>query len=108
MSCQSYRIAFVEDQSISRKLQDIKKGPPTGGPRLSPRRLIHLGFGVFSSLPAISLNVAPSLVPSVVAPVMIASAMRAAIRPYSMAVAPDSSLLKRLIRLVIFMFLYPV
>jgi hypothetical protein len=42
-------------------------------------------------LPPIVVNVVPKLVPTVVAAVMIATAMSAAIRPYSMAVAPDSS-----------------
>src|SRR5690606_37828174 len=45
MSCQSYRIAFVEDQSISRKLQDIKKGPPTGGPRFVAETAYSFGVG---------------------------------------------------------------
>src|ERR1041385_3338876 len=44
------------------------------------------------------LNVAFSLEPSAVAPPIIATAMRTAIRPYSMAVAPDSSRTKRAIR----------
>jgi hypothetical protein len=36
------------------------------------------------------VNVAPKLVPTVVAAVMIATAMSAAIKPYSIAVAPAS------------------
>jgi len=39
-------------------------------------------------------------VPTAVTAVMITTAIRAAIRPYSMAVAPDSSFTKRLNRLV--------
>ncbi|CDX45925.1 exported hypothetical protein [Mesorhizobium sp. ORS 3359] len=48
---------------------------------------------------AIAANLVFSAVPSEVAPTMMASAMRAAIRPYSMAVAPDSSFTKRAMRL---------
>ena len=42
-------------------------------------------------MPLTVLNVPLRLVPTDVAAVMIATAMSAAIRPYSMAVAPDSS-----------------
>ena len=42
-------------------------------------------------------NVFEMLVPSVVAAVMMAIEMRAAIRPYSMAVAPESSAMKLVI-----------
>jgi len=52
-----------------------------------------------------------SLVPTVVMAVMAATAISEAIRPYSMAVAPDSSLAKRakrvfmgILRLTLFMF----
>ena len=41
------------------------------------------------------LNVAPILEPRVRAPPMIATAISAAISPYSIAVAPDSSLTNR-------------
>src|ERR1043165_605099 len=40
------------------------------------------------------VKVCDRLVPTAVTPVMITTAIRAAIRPYSMAVAPDSSLQK--------------
>ncbi|SIT55246.1 conserved hypothetical protein [Mesorhizobium prunaredense] len=48
---------------------------------------------------AIPLNFAFRASPSEPAPTMMASAIRAAIRPYSMAVAPDSSFTKRAMRL---------
>jgi hypothetical protein len=41
-------------------------------------------------LPTIYTNAAFSVVPSIVAPTMIATPTREAIRPYSMAVTPDS------------------
>src|SRR6478736_8850571 len=44
---------------------------------------------------AISLNLAVRPVPTEVIAVMATTAIRAAIRPYSIAVAPDSSLAKR-------------
>lgn len=43
----------------------------------------------------IAWNVVFNLLPRVVAPVMSATEISAAIRPYSIAVAPDSSLTKR-------------
>jgi hypothetical protein len=46
------------------------------------------------------VNVALSCEPSVLTTVMMATEMPAAIRPYSIAVAPDSSLAKRLTRSV--------
>nr|GAJ33117.1 hypothetical protein BDOA9_0123120 [Bradyrhizobium sp. DOA9] len=49
----------------------------------------------------IELNLAFSVVPRLLTTVMIASAMPAAIRPYSMAVAPDSSFKKRATRFFI-------
>jgi hypothetical protein len=45
---------------------------------------------------AMALNLAASVVPTWVAPPMIATAISAAIRPYSIAVAPDWSSEKRL------------
>src|SRR5690606_34997500 len=48
-----------------------------------------------SSMPAMSEKALSSELPSVEAPAVMARAIRAAIRPYSMAVAPDSSLAKR-------------
>ena len=42
-----------------------------------------------------AVNVLVNLVPSVVIAAIAATAIRAAIRPYSIAVAPDSSLAKR-------------
>jgi len=50
-----------------------------------------LGAGTDYRLVATVLKVAFRLVPTVVTAVTITTAMRAAIRPYSMAVAPDSS-----------------
>ena len=47
------------------------------------------------------LKVVDSLVPTAVTPVMMTTAMRAAIRPYSMAVAPDSSRTKREMRFML-------
>src|SRR4051812_23395769 len=47
------------------------------------------------------LKLVDSLVPTPCTAAMIASAMPAAIRPYSMAVAPDSSFTKRAIRFFI-------
>lgn len=44
---------------------------------------------------AIVLKVVFNFVPSVVAPVINATPIKAAISPYSIAVAPDSSLMKR-------------
>lgn len=44
---------------------------------------------------AIALNLAESFVPSVFAPVMMTSAIRPAISPYSIAVAAVSSAMKR-------------
>jgi len=41
------------------------------------------------------LKVVLSVLPRVVAPAMMATEIRAAIRPYSIAVAPDSSFRKR-------------
>src|SRR5437773_2165405 len=48
------------------------------------------------------VKVADRLVPTAVTPPMITTAIRAAIRPYSMAVAPDSSLqkLRNIVRIV--------
>jgi hypothetical protein len=45
-----------------------------------------------------AVNVLVSLVPRVVIAAIAATAIRAAMRPYSMAVAPDSSRAKRLKR----------
>ena len=50
---------------------------------------------------AMLLNVVPKFVPIVVAAVMIATAIRDAIRPYSIAVAPPSSWAKRITSVVI-------
>lgn len=51
--------------------------------------------GVYDPRPAPILEKTPdSLVPTVVTPPMITTLMRAAIKPYSMAVAPDSSAIK--------------
>ena len=52
-----------------------------------------------------TLSKAPVMLPErVVSPVMIATAMSEAMRPYSMAVAPDSSAAKRLKMLDITVF----
>jgi hypothetical protein len=47
-----------------------------------------------------SLNLVLMVVPRAVTAVMMTTAIRAAIRPYSMAVAPDSSAMKRETNLV--------
>src|ERR1700722_13670604 len=62
--------------------------------------------GLTGYLPAVAscdemlVKVALSCEPSVLTTVMIATEMPAAIRPYSIAVAPDSSLAKRVTRVV--------
>ena len=48
-----------------------------------------------------AVNVLVSLVPRVVIAAIAATAIRAAMRPYSMAVAPDSSRAKRLKRVLL-------
>jgi len=45
-------------------------------------------------LPESVVKVVESFVPTLVTPVMMTTAIRAAIRPYSIAVAPDSFLIK--------------
>src|SRR3954464_15594859 len=72
---------------------------PCGGP--SPPPAARAASGSKHYLPAefsvvaMLVNFAFSALPRVPAPTMMASAMRAAIRPYSIAVAPDSFLTKR-------------
>ena len=53
------------------------------------------GSGVQRSLPDTVVNVVDSFVPTLVTAVMITSAIKAAIRPYSIAVAPWPSLRNR-------------
>ena len=50
------------------------------------------------------LKVPPSLVPTLVTPAIMATAMRAAMRPYSIAVAPDSFFIRRT---MVFIALFP-
>jgi len=57
----------------------------------------------FTRCSATLLNVAERLLPSVVAATIIATEIRAAIKPYSIAVAPESSVIKDLI---LFILLY--
>src|SRR5262245_54149441 len=67
------------------------------------RGLLQAGLATLAYLsePLIKVNLACRLVPSPLTIAMIASAMPAAIRPYSIAVAPDSSFTKRASRFFI-------
>src|SRR5438270_13675288 len=69
-----------------------RKAPATAGAFGIRRQLKQLYLIAVVML----LNVVLSLLPRPCTTVMIATEMPAAIRPYSMAVAPDSSLAKRL------------
>src|ERR1700686_859412 len=66
-----------------------------------PRPLCLPATDVYFSEALIEVNLAFRLVPRPLTTAMIASEIPAAIRPYSMAVAPDSSLTKRAIRFFI-------
>src|SRR5882757_1171629 len=80
---------------------------PTARKRAAKRRpfvfnrndICYGAVGALFTAVAMLENLEFSAVPSWLAPTMMASAMRAAIRPYSMAVAPDSSFTKRAMRL---------
>src|ERR1044072_2793811 len=70
-----------------------KKVPATAG---ALSRCLAIALARYFSLDEMLSKVVFSLVPRPCTTVMIATEMPAAIRPYSMAVAPDSSLAKRL------------
>jgi len=55
------------------------------GPSFQPRGRLN-----YFRLPEIEVKVVERLVPTAVTPVIITTAISAAIKPYSMAVAPDS------------------
>src|SRR5215510_11063301 len=68
---------------------------------LGLRRLADYGAETEANVSATYWKMFDSSVPRTVRAPMMATATRAAIRPYSMAVAPDSSLTKFLIMLII-------
>src|SRR5215216_7988441 len=80
-----------------------QRAAPKASCRAPRRRGVHgcyLALAVVSSVETF-VKVPVSSVPTALRAVMTATAISAAIRPYSMAVAPDSSLAKRLKRVFI-------
>jgi hypothetical protein len=65
--------------------------PPEKGNSPSSPLTRASGYGAGASFVSIEVNVVLSLSPMPLTAAMITSEMPAAIRPYSMAVAPDSS-----------------
>src|SRR4051812_24492286 len=88
----------ASDRRILRELLSAKNGKGPGLPRAFAARQSAL---VYFSDVLIEVNLVFRLEPRPLTTVMIASEMPAAIRPYSMAVAPDWSFTKRAIRLFI-------
>src|ERR1700759_708610 len=78
----------------------LNRGHKQQRPRICPGPLISADQTYFSEV-LIDVNFVFRLVPRPLTTAMMASEMPAAIRPYSMAVAPDSSFTKRAIRFFI-------
>src|SRR4051812_39870765 len=95
--CRTSRRAASE-RRILRELLSAKNGKGPGLPRAFAARQ---SAPVYFSDVLIEVNLVFRLEPRPFTTVMIASEMPAAIRPYSMAVAPDWSFTKRAIRLFI-------
>jgi hypothetical protein len=91
-------MAVAPDSSLMKRLKRVFIGFLLGVAE-------NYWFAVLSSVCTV-LNVLVSSVPTRRTEAMIATARRAAIRPYSIAVAPDSSLMKRLKR--VFMRVVPL
>jgi hypothetical protein len=104
---------IIETTAIARQNPRGNLNRPTGKSRTSKKlggglqpelkwneNCLRSDFVYFNEL-LIELNVPLTVVPRVFTAAMIASAIPAAIRPYSIAVAADSSRMKRAKRLVI-------
>src|SRR3982750_1823858 len=77
------------EQNLARKAWHKRKEPCPG-----QGSFYSWSVQPYLRLDEIEVNLAFNVVPRLLTTVMIASAMPAAVRPYSMAVAPDSSFAK--------------
>lgn len=98
-----YKILLSCLSAISNeKNQIVRSGSNASSARIEQAGYYGFGATAVLSLVPIVVNVVPSVLPRLPTPATMATEMRAAIRPYSIAVAPDSSLRKRVKRVVMF------